>query len=481
METTLRIRGLCGATNVDQDDFLFSDYVLLRQLLPRARDEVWMCSASLDERRHRDMIKLHGHPDADRVVIETEDYEWSTKIRKRSLKKEFVASVREATENAKSGEQVVILLNGHGRHVSNGPKGSGDIAVGCDWLGREIWLSPLEILEPVSRSNADCTVLVNACFSGVWKAVAAQLKLTKSRSPAFSLIVGCAPGDEVLSFPRSASLRFRGGFFPSCLANQLYQEYGLDLPRPKVFVSSKALDGHLKLEAVFPDSNLSFEKIAQPPVQRKFTDLSPLVEAAGAEMSLMVNGISLPETVPNDNRPALTAMGVSIDSHGGLPIQLYLLVPPAPETLHASETLNAYKRGSIGNIRDLIKSYRSILNLPPNSASNVGFEHMIANWEAGSLGLVETIKLNMRLRRRLKAYYSAKGFIESLGLVWPARYAQTPRNMQFLHYTKQISSTWFVIEGPIHWLVPCCCVANSVLDAGFSSTEFDLVCIHKKL
>jgi hypothetical protein len=114
-------------------------------------------------------------------------------------------------------------------------------------------------------------------------------------------------------------------------------------------------------------------------------------------------------------------------------------------------------------IRELIKSYRSILNFPPNSASNVGFEHMIANWEAGSLGLVETVKLNMRLRRRLKAYYSAKGFIESLGLVWPARYAQTPRNMQFLHDSKQISSTWFVIEGPIHWLVPCCCVANSDL------------------
>jgi hypothetical protein len=475
METTLRIRGLCGATNVDEDGFLFSDYVLLRQLLPRARDEVWMCSVSLDERRHRDMIKLHGHPDADRVVIETEDYEWSTRIRKRSLKKEFVASVREATENAKSGEQVVILLNGHGRHASNGRKGSGDIAVGCDWLGRATWLSPLDILEPVSRSNADCTVLVNACFSGVWKAVAAQLNLTESRSPAFSLIVGCAPNDVVLSFPRSASQRFRGGFFPNCLANQFYQEYGLNLPRPKVLVSSKALDGHLKLEAVFPDSKLSFEKIAQPPAQRKFTELSPLVEAAGAEMSLMVNGISLPEAVPNDNRPALTAMGVSIDSHGGLPIRLYRLVPPAPETL------NAYKRGSIGNTRDLIKSYRSILNHPPNAANNVGLEHMIGHWEAGSLGLVETVKLNMRLRRRLKAYYSAKRFIESLGLVWPTRYAQTPRNMQFLHDSKHISSTWSVIEGPIYWLVPACCVANSVLDAGFSSTEFDLVCIHEKL
>jgi hypothetical protein len=99
-------------------------------------------------------------------------------------------------------------------------------------------------------------------------------------------------------------------------------------------------------------------------------------------------------------------------------------------------------------------------------ATNVGLEHMIGHWEAGRLGLVETVKLNMRLRRRLKAYYSSKGFIESLGLVWPARYAQNPRNMQFLHDSKQISSTWFVIEGPLYWLVPCCCVANSVLDAG---------------
>jgi hypothetical protein len=155
-------------------------------------------------------------------------------------------------------------------------------------------------------------------------------------------------------------------------------------------------------------------------------------------------------------------------------IRLYRLVPPAPETLHD------YKRGSTGNIRDLIRSYRSILNLPPNSAPNVRYESMIGDWEAGSLGLVELMKLNMGLRRRLNAYHSAKGFIESLGLVWPAKYVQTPGTMRFLQASQRMSM-WFIVEGPIQWVVRCCCIANSVLEAGFSSKEFDLACIHGKL
>ena len=456
----LRIVAVCGATSLEKDDFLLSDFVLLHQLFPRTQNEKWLSCFKFSTPKERCVIQLHGYPSAERVVIEPDDFSWNTRVRPRFLKSKFLEMIGESVNAAADGEHILVLLSAHGKEPPEDSPGrvGGDVALGCGPFNKPIWISPAEVLEPLSRSMAHCTVLVNSCYSGMWKEEGQRLGLGQPREPKFNIITGCAANAEIFSVPISGSNRARGGQFINCTTNTLYNAYGLNLPRPAVCPPSSQMDNVSFIE-IFPKCNLSFNHVENQPKRSEHSSLPEWIDKTGMEMRKMTEQISLPLTSPvGSNEDALKALGVI-----NVPIRLWRVVPSNPPG-----GPDSYQTGCIADATSLdrlVQDYQQILNAPAETASNTGVARMISRYQAEMLPFLERWELRRILNKRLRAYRSATLFVKENRLSSPIVYESNEDTFKY-YYVWGKRSGWMTTEGAVRWLVPSHLVALSLLQSG---------------
>lgn len=194
---------------------MFCDYVLIHDLL--ASKFIFSCEymSSIDlNRAYRiDYLNRHGHPECPRVVLNEHygNFNWSHIYRKDELKDKFLQTLQDNARVSTDEDRLIVIITGHGAP-------SGAIAIGEYRLllrpSNPRLLNPTDVFNILRSENfkGEATVIVNACYSGIWAASAAETGMGRAGS-GMTVVVRSSPDEEIHSFPESGSSRYRGGHF----------------------------------------------------------------------------------------------------------------------------------------------------------------------------------------------------------------------------------------------------------------------------
>ncbi|KAF8443441.1 hypothetical protein BGX38DRAFT_757744 [Terfezia claveryi] len=393
---SVRVISVCGGINIEHDIFFFRDFILLWQLLPRLQDEMWLVCKDINKQKYRANLALHGHPRADRVVINTPDtpLDWVIKTRKRRLKSRFLHELRQRG----GGEDEV-----------------GGIAIGTKWSGTYNFLAPSEVFEIIEQVQGSTTVILNSCFSGIWVKSARERNLGCGSYPSISIIARCEEEGEILSFPDAdipgEHENQRGGYFINSVANQIYSEYGIFFPRPPI---ATGVIGEQNIYTnPFPPSNIQLSARA---ARTKTTTLCNLIRAVQSELRIMVGDISIPQFSVAPNLSALEAI------RPNLVLRLDSTVPPASGAVGQSVPGLLEQRHP--KTTHLVRLYQYLPNTPRNTGGNVPLSVCIGKFLRNISTAAERRELRLGLLARLGTYNKAVECAKLMRIIefWPAEY-----------------------------------------------------------
>lgn len=321
----LRIRAVCTPIpqEFSDDHWFFCDMLLLQQLVPRAADEMWLVPLNLTQHHYQRYLEANGHPQVERVLLKTsESPPLFRQIPDSNLKAAFLGEINGVFSAADDGDQILLIVNGHGSDENNS-YGGVEIDVGG---ATPSYLMPTDVLRliPVEK-NLNITIIINSCFSGKWIEVATAMGISER----IILVTRCDTDSEILAFPEDATRRTCGGYFANFLVNEFYREYGYHFPRPAI-LQGITQDGTEIYDSCFPNTNLThISTLASPPqriLQRTFADL---ITSLTSDLRLLSSILPTPQiTLSNTIQPSYRAIGVLEGQN--TPLRLTETIPPDP-------------------------------------------------------------------------------------------------------------------------------------------------------
>ena len=124
----------------------------------------------------------------------SEDYGWVTCHSESDLERKALNMIENSCRSTRRGDHVIVFVVGHG-HPSGHDHGS-------VYLGRNL-LRPEDVFgnRAVLRCEADVTLIVDACYSGVWATKSAEYTFNAT----FEVICGADDNTETLPCGESGS------------------------------------------------------------------------------------------------------------------------------------------------------------------------------------------------------------------------------------------------------------------------------------
>ena len=112
--TKLHIVAVCGPHSFKGNEWIFSDFGMLRGLLPVSESDNFLTCVNLDLEKRLKSIRLHRQPTTDRTTMDLplSDLSWVARVKKPQLKDSFLEKVTQAVAKAASFDHVLIAISG---------------------------------------------------------------------------------------------------------------------------------------------------------------------------------------------------------------------------------------------------------------------------------------------------------------------------------------------------------------------------------
>ena len=194
-----------GSANFVDDDWFLADYCLLHKALGgTAKQEVWLTCGDICEFVKKSGPVLHGCPyRKPRQVVHDDSSDTFTQFVDPSrLADKFIQCLQSTAREATSGEQILIVMVGHGSYL-------GDVELGSSSVSRDM----VELALAGIKEGVEVTIVTTACYSGLW-----AIPFKNSRATVLS--AGGGPNVSY-SFATSESGYNRGGFFAEAVVDEL--------------------------------------------------------------------------------------------------------------------------------------------------------------------------------------------------------------------------------------------------------------------
>ncbi len=223
----VRIVAVCGAYDIEEDDWMITDFCWLHCLFTKHANVVESISLSgIDEREAAEKLHLlkMGHPSGQRITISKEtDERFSDICDQAKLRSRFLGSLKNVADRVTNAERLLVIVCAHGADSDDvqkaGDASKGDFLIGEDENGYPLLCSKSSLLGAIPELESKAvTLLTTSCFAGAW--INSQ----------YTLVAG-SRSKESLAFPVSGSGRARGGTFTAALTSTLVDEWGQRLPR----------------------------------------------------------------------------------------------------------------------------------------------------------------------------------------------------------------------------------------------------------
>lgn len=223
----VRIVAVCGAYDIEEDDWMITDFCWLHRLFARHANVVeakFLSAIDEAEATKRLHLLKMGHPSGPRLTVFQEtDKRFSEICNQDKLKSLFLESLTTIADRVTDAERLLVVVCAHGADSDDvqkvGNVSKGDFLIGEDENGEPQLCSQTSFLKAIPDLKSKVvTLLTTSCFAGAW---------TNSQ---YTLVAG-SRSKESLAFPVSGSGRARGGTFTAALTSTLADEWGQRLPR----------------------------------------------------------------------------------------------------------------------------------------------------------------------------------------------------------------------------------------------------------
>ncbi|KAJ7687425.1 hypothetical protein B0H17DRAFT_688477 [Mycena rosella] len=205
----VHVVGLLGTTNVEQDWWIITDFLIWRELLADAADRRWLAGANLQQ----PMGVILGDPYADRLnfTLSTEGITFPPILME--LLQDFLEALSDVVQRASEEDVVVLVICAHGQP-------GGDICLGGgQYPVNNISKGMIEkALRHLRVPRERVFIVSTACYSGSW------------RSPRWTLLAAAEEDQESDAMRESGSNECRGGFFTFAILAEMADEQGLAVP-----------------------------------------------------------------------------------------------------------------------------------------------------------------------------------------------------------------------------------------------------------
>ena len=194
-----------GSANFEDDDWFLADYCLLHKALGgTAKQEVWLTCGDICGFVKKCGPVLHGCPyRKPRRVVHNDSSDGFTQFVDPSrLADKFIQCLQSTAQEASPGEQILIVMVGHGSYL-------GDVELGSSSVSRDM----VELALAGMKEGVEVTIVTTACYSGLW-----AIPFENNRATVLS--AGGGPNVSY-SFPSSESGYNRGGFFAEVVVDEL--------------------------------------------------------------------------------------------------------------------------------------------------------------------------------------------------------------------------------------------------------------------
>jgi hypothetical protein len=462
--TMLRVRAIATSTEPN-DAFFHCDLILFYQLLPRSTDERWISAMPYTPDLVQRSLTIHGHPQGQRLLLNSQHLDWVEHVTVVGLKKIFLASLQQVAARSSKGDRILVLINGHGIFDTPESEVPGSIEIGMNDARKFRYLSPVEVFTALRHTEADITVVLNSCYSGCW--------VNRARPPSnMTILARCNDTGEVLSFPASFSEQYRGGFFPYYFSDRLYNEYGLFFPRPPIL---QVTGGSEHFVAASPATNLSRDSMYAQ--RQQFSEMRDIVSDLAKK--LHTAGVLDAEPRLLDRSRGYGTALIGVGYLDDLPLRLWQLHPQSSSVTGRSiegGVRNQAERaiGSVvqghqpeDKLEQLIKLYLNLVQRPQNAASNVSLSCQIMKFRriGKMMDNRERAELKAELERRVNRYLMAKDFAERVHAVWPLEFSKEVAEMGYWGATAYTNLKVFIVaEGPV-WNIPWAMLRACLLQA----------------
>jgi hypothetical protein len=212
-----------GSANFVDDDWFLADYCLLHKALGgTAKQEVWLTCSDICGFVKKYGPVRHGCPyhKPRRVVHDDSSDTFTQFVDPSRLADKFIKCLQSTAHEAISGEQILVIMIGHGSYL-------GDVELGSSFVSRDM----VELALAGMREGVEVTIVTTACYSGLWA-------IPFENGQATVLSAGGGPNVSY-SFPTSESGCNWGGFFAEVVVDELSSvaqglriSSGPDLPVP---------------------------------------------------------------------------------------------------------------------------------------------------------------------------------------------------------------------------------------------------------
>jgi hypothetical protein len=207
---SLHVVGLLGTTDIEEDWWIATDFLVWRELLSGANSARWLSGTDLK----KPMDVILGDPYADRLKFSLSIDGIIVLPTPLELVLDFLEALHNVGQSAADDDVVVVVICGHAE------PGSGHVCVGGG--PNPITLLSKRVLEKALRNLSvakDCLFVVStACYSGTW------------RSPHWTLLAAAEEDQESDAMRKSESNECRGGFFTFAVLAEMADEQGLAVP-----------------------------------------------------------------------------------------------------------------------------------------------------------------------------------------------------------------------------------------------------------
>ncbi|KAF8526419.1 hypothetical protein BDD12DRAFT_870727 [Trichophaea hybrida] len=460
---SLRVRAVCGSTDLENDAWFHADNALFHAILPRVQDEEWLVAVDPNSEVVKEAVHLHGHASAPRILIRNQSGPWMRQVTAGDLRKVFIDSIGDVVEKCSTDDLLVVIITGHGDDDS---RRHGHVRVGQSTIMHtRRFLSPKDVFDVTAKNMGYTTVVVNSCFSGIWVEYANRF-VDKTTTLVISRALGT---DEIHSFSESGSGRFRGGFFGNCFVNRLYREYDLHFPRPAVTEYND--EGRLReVKAALPGNlaaAVDIERKKFTTVQASLPDIvQDLQELAGAfqhhpQFCTARPGFDFIATLTNSDR---------------IPLRLENVVDASPGQEGAAPQAGSLpSRGLLVGTAEVVARYRVTVNAPPCAASNVRVTRAIKQFESGKMNVGKRIRLRMMLDKRMAVHNKGKEVVENMGGKWPAEFPVLDGTAADIFCNSRFLDRFTVQEGSSSFGATRVYMAHALAEAGYTCLHGVLV------
>ena len=232
-QANLRIVGVFGSNKLPRDARLLADLMFFQQLLPRSGDATWISGYDVAKPEITAMITVHGHPNAERLEMSTALLSSWKKFKFKERKLQFLTAISSAVSRSSCSDRLVIIICRHSN--SNGVIEMGNHRQLFTGGRHDKVIRPEDVFDLLRPTHfkGEATIIVNSCHAGVW-ADRARFHGLDALVNGLTVVTRCSADEELLSYPSSASNRFRGGYFCNSVGNAISNQFGVGLPRARL-------------------------------------------------------------------------------------------------------------------------------------------------------------------------------------------------------------------------------------------------------